>query len=301
MLSIGIGSRTSTGGVVIEGNDNIRVNGLIASSVGQKATCPACKEGIGPIVAVGERTSMLPAGPAARAGDYVACGCPPGSNVLLPEGTITIGTGRGYSQGAAVGSPRGSAQHAAPSPTKAQPSSNTASAGSQFADSSTNVLPPSPSRSVANQAQYQWTLAQSEYFIRQLAYLPVEGVGANGTFFISGHLALHGRVLYISAMGFTAAMRMGKVHFSASVTAVINGKEIFSGPLTAGEGNSMWPDDEYSPIGSVSIELPAPDAGDSISVTIHGTYIYSAAEGRAVPMPPRGSVTLSVASEVQKR
>lgn len=278
-------------------------NGLIASSVGQKATCPACKEGIGPIVAVGERTSMLPAGPAARAGDYVACGCPPGSNVLLPEGTITIGTGRGYSQGAAVGSSRGSAQHAALSPTKAQPASNTASAGSQFAGSSTSAPPHPHSHSVVstNQAQYRWTLAQSDYFIRQLAYLPVEGVGANGTFFIRGHLALHGRVLYISAMGFTAAMRMGKVHFSASVTAVINGKEIFSGSLTAGEGNSMWPDDEYSSIGSVSIELPAPDAGDSISVTIHGTYIYSAAEGRAVPMPPRGTLTLSVTSEALKR
>lgn len=68
-------------------------DGLVASSVGHKATCPACKKGIGNIVAVGPRTAFLPAGPAARAGDYVACGCPPGANTLVAQGTISIGSG----------------------------------------------------------------------------------------------------------------------------------------------------------------------------------------------------------------
>jgi uncharacterized Zn-binding protein involved in type VI secretion len=93
MHSIGIGSKTSTGGAVIEGNGGVMFDGLVASSVGHKATCPACKKGIGPIVAVGPRTANLPAGPAARAGDYVACGCPPGANVLVAPGTITLGGG----------------------------------------------------------------------------------------------------------------------------------------------------------------------------------------------------------------
>lgn len=93
MLSIGIGSKTSTGGVVIEGNANIVFDGLVASSVGHKATCPACKKGVGEIVAVGGRTAQLPAGPAARAGDYIACGCPSGSNTLIGQGTITIDSG----------------------------------------------------------------------------------------------------------------------------------------------------------------------------------------------------------------
>ncbi|KAA0696517.1 PAAR domain-containing protein [Halopseudomonas laoshanensis] len=92
MLKIGIGSKTSTGGAVIEGNSGLMFDGLVASSVGHKATCPACKKGIGEIVAVGKRTVTLPAGLAARAGDYVACGCPPGSNTLLGEGTITLGS-----------------------------------------------------------------------------------------------------------------------------------------------------------------------------------------------------------------
>ena len=91
MQSIGIGSKTSTGGVVIEGNEGIMFDGIVASSVGHQATCPRCKKGIGPIVAVGPRTVTLPAGPAARAGDYVACGCPPGSNGLLGASTVLIG------------------------------------------------------------------------------------------------------------------------------------------------------------------------------------------------------------------
>ncbi|WP_244268056.1 PAAR domain-containing protein [Stutzerimonas nitrititolerans] len=44
MLSIGVGSKTSTGGVVIEGNPGILFDGLVASSIGHKATCPACKK-----------------------------------------------------------------------------------------------------------------------------------------------------------------------------------------------------------------------------------------------------------------
>lgn len=94
MLRIGIGSKTSTGGVVIEGNSALKFDGLVASSIGHKATCPACKKGIGEIVAVGSRAISLPAGPAARAGDYIACGCPAGSNTLIGEGTITLGSAR---------------------------------------------------------------------------------------------------------------------------------------------------------------------------------------------------------------
>ncbi len=92
MQSIGIGSKTSTGGVVIEGNDGIMFNGVVASSIGHKATCPSCKKGIGEIIAVGNRQINLPAGPAARAGDYIACGCPTGSNVLLGEAAVIIGS-----------------------------------------------------------------------------------------------------------------------------------------------------------------------------------------------------------------
>ena len=91
MQSIGIGSYTSTGGEVVEGNPGLNFNGRVASSVGQKATCPKCKKGWGYIVAVGPRDTHLPAGPAARSGDIIDCGCPEGDNYLLPEGNIYIG------------------------------------------------------------------------------------------------------------------------------------------------------------------------------------------------------------------
>lgn len=104
MLGIGIGSKTSTGGTVIEGNQGLVFDGLVASSVGHKATCPACKEGIGEIVAVGGRTVNLPAGPAARAGDYIACGCPPGSNTLMAQGTIRLSNIHSGSPTAGLGS-----------------------------------------------------------------------------------------------------------------------------------------------------------------------------------------------------
>lgn len=79
------GGPTSTGGVILEGNENLRIEGEIIASIGQLASCPACSAGQGPIVAVGERTLILPAGPAALEGDYVACGCPPMSNKLLTQ------------------------------------------------------------------------------------------------------------------------------------------------------------------------------------------------------------------------
>ncbi|UST89666.1 PAAR domain-containing protein [Pseudomonas siliginis] len=79
------GGPTSTGGVILEGNENLNIEGRIIASIGQLASCPVCGPGKGPIVAVGERTLILPAGPAALEGDYVACGCPPMTNKLLTQ------------------------------------------------------------------------------------------------------------------------------------------------------------------------------------------------------------------------
>ncbi len=94
MFSIGIGSKTSTGGEVIEGNSGVMMNNMVASSVGHRATCKSGRKGcrgVGPIVAVGPRDANLPAGPAARIGDYVDCGCPVGSNVLVGSSGVSLG------------------------------------------------------------------------------------------------------------------------------------------------------------------------------------------------------------------
>ncbi len=75
---------------MLQGNAGIKVEGSEVASIGHIASCPACKVGQGPIVPVGPRKTMLPAGPAALEGDYVACGCPPMSNkVLSGQGTAS--------------------------------------------------------------------------------------------------------------------------------------------------------------------------------------------------------------------
>lgn len=98
MYGVGIGTKTSTGGEVVEGNAGIKFDGLVASSIGHQATCNSgrkeCK-GIGPIVPVGPRDVNLPAGPAARVGDYVDCGCPPNSNVIVGSNSISVGAASG--------------------------------------------------------------------------------------------------------------------------------------------------------------------------------------------------------------
>lgn len=94
MYGVGIGTKTSTGGEVVEGNAGIKFNGLVASSIGHQATCNSGRKecnGIGPIVPVGPRDANLPAGPAARIGDYVDCGCPPNSSVLVGSNSVLIG------------------------------------------------------------------------------------------------------------------------------------------------------------------------------------------------------------------
>lgn len=87
---IHIGAPTTTGGTVLQGNVGVSVEGNLVASVGHLASCPACIVGIGAIVGVGPRKTVLPAGPVALEGDYVACGCPPLSNrVLVGQGSST--------------------------------------------------------------------------------------------------------------------------------------------------------------------------------------------------------------------
>ncbi|MBH3346383.1 DUF2345 domain-containing protein, partial [Pseudomonas parafulva] len=142
---------------------------------------------------------------------------------------------------------------------------------------------------------FEFQLNASEYRIRQIPHLPVEGVGVNGTFFLTGALSQEGQSLFISAMGFTAAKHMGKAHFQASVKVEVNGEQISSTPLQLGKEAEVWPVEKYDPIGSARIALPTPKPDDIVQIIIAGGYIYSAPEGRAVPIPPTGSTTIPLA------
>jgi len=297
MLGIGIGSKTSTGGTVIEGNVGIVFDGLVASSIGHRATCPACKKAGGPIVAVGSREVYLPAGPAARAGDYIDCGCPPGSNVLIAQGTVTIGSGGMSGRPADVSFSHSSSVTESVARKRAATPALQTSIPADRTDLRSELTPPTaPSAPTQPQTQsrYNWQIATDHYVIRQAAYLPAEGVGVNGSYFIKGSLVLNERSLFISAMGFTAATRLGHVLFNATVTVSLNGREIHNYQLVLGSDPGMWPVDGYAPIGSVSVDLPEPKQTDQASITIRGGYIYSAPEGNAVPLPPSGAITLSL-------
>ncbi len=297
MLSIGIGSMTSTGGVVIEGNAGLEFDGLVASSVGHKATCPACKQGVGKIVAVGGRTTFLPAGPAARAGDYVACGCPAGSNTLLAQGTIDVGAQLRNG----VGSINSSlAEFTERSLSMLSVSADEATAEGPLSNfmemEAGDILSSSvdsPETLNRRETPLSYQLESPEFNLRQVAFLPAEGVGVNGTFFIKGALSLNGRELFVSAMGFTAANHMGTVHFQAAAQVLVDGRQILSVPLVMDRNEAgLWPNDQYAPIGSTFLTLPPPELGSAVHIVVSGGYIYSVPEGRAVPIPPTGAVTI---------
>lgn len=95
------GDPTSTGGAIQDGDSSWLSEGSPTTYIGMIATCPACKVGQGPITAVGPRSIIGPGGPVALQGDYVACGCPPMSNIILPAQGTTVGDNMGPSARAA--------------------------------------------------------------------------------------------------------------------------------------------------------------------------------------------------------
>ncbi len=80
---------TSTGGKVLQGVNTVNNDGNPVALIGMQASCPVCKKGIGDIVAKGPHQQFINGTAVALEGDNVACGCPEGSNVLLPLTTLT--------------------------------------------------------------------------------------------------------------------------------------------------------------------------------------------------------------------
>ncbi len=141
----------------------------------------------------------------------------------------------------------------------------------------------------------QYQLKQKSYQLNQPAYLLVEGVGALATFNIRGSLALNdGSSLFVSAMGYTSAGRIGMANFHASACVRVNGKDGSEVSLSRTGSSEAWPDDGFSPIGTAVLPLPAPSEGDKVELVIKGGYIYEADEGRAVPIRPSGSTVIPI-------
>ncbi|MDM9557537.1 hypothetical protein [Bordetella petrii] len=130
----------------------------------------------------------------------------------------------------------------------------------------------------------QYAEGQFPYTIRQLAFLPAQGTGVNGSYFLRGHYTVQGNVITVSAMGYTAAMHKGTASFFASARLDIDGTPGEPHFLTLDEPG-YWPSDEYVPVGSASWQLPEVRHGQSVTLVISGGYVFSAAAGRAAPMP----------------
>ncbi len=92
------GTKTSTGGVVLEGHENCTFGGQPATSVGQRASCGRCGK-IGLIAANGNHETYLPDGKqAATPHCRVLCDC--ANNYLLePSHNAYIGDSRGAGTG----------------------------------------------------------------------------------------------------------------------------------------------------------------------------------------------------------
>src|SRR5690606_14693166 len=125
---------------------------------------------------------------------------------------------------------------------------------------------------------------QCPYTIRLLPSRPAHGTGENGPCSLRGHYTVQGNVITASAMGYTAAMHKGTASFFASARLDIDGAPGEPHSLTLDEPG-YWPSDEYVPVGSASWQLPEVRHGQSVTLVISGGYVFSAAAGRAAPMP----------------
>lgn len=123
-----------------------------------------------------------------------------------------------------------------------------------------------------------------EYHIKQIAFLPAEGVGVGGTFFIRSHITLgENGALFISARGDTAAKAAGTIRYDMYAEIRVDGQVTQKGVFSNSEPG-FWPDDGYSPIGTVKMALPAPQSNSKITLFLSASYTFSTGHGSAVPM-----------------
>ncbi|WP_372972174.1 hypothetical protein [Marinobacter sp.] len=138
---------------------------------------------------------------------------------------------------------------------------------------------------------------KNEFSIRRASHLPVEGIGINGTFFIKGWVVVRGDTLHVSAAGFSAPMQApahsGAFSFHGTVALLEHGEVVRKKSLLRGS-NELWPVDDYAPIGAASVLIPPTSDPLAYSVRIEASYVYSSAEGSAVPIPQFARETIQL-------
>ena len=82
----------------------------------------------------------------------------------------------------------------------------------------------------------------------------------------------------------TAAKYVGKVSYIMNAVVKVNCVEKFNLPFNMPDESSIWPSDEYTPIGSIQAVLPEPKYGDEIVLILRGSYNYNSGHGYASPI-----------------
>lgn len=136
----------------------------------------------------------------------------------------------------------------------------------------------------SSQDSYVYETINTGYYIRQLAYLMVEGVGVGGTFFIKGTMVLdkNGK-LFISALGDTAAKAAGTIIYDMYAEIRVNGKMVQKATFDNSEPGA-WPNDGFAPIGTVKMQLPTAKPNAKITVFVSASYTFVTGHGIVKPM-----------------
>lgn len=107
-------------------------------------------------------------------------------------------------------------------------------------------------------------------------YMLAEGVGIHATYNLRGHVTLRGNTLSVSAMGRTAASRLGTVDWFVAATLRDGPVTIASQNLERG-GISAWPADDFTPIGHADFSLSMPPR--KLTLQLNGGYFFSSGTG----------------------
>lgn len=107
-------------------------------------------------------------------------------------------------------------------------------------------------------------------------YILAEGVGVHASYNLRGHIVVSGNTLNVSAMGRTAASRIGSVNWFVSAK-ILDGVLDIATQNLGWEGVSAWPNDDFTPIGHASFTLPMPPR--RLTLQLVGGYFFSNGPG----------------------
>lgn len=139
-------------------------------------------------------------------------------------------------------------------------------------------------------------LKRNEHRRAQLAYLPIEGIGANGNFFFRVSTYVRGSQLFVSVRGYTPAMDnlayRDAIKFHGNVRLLAGNRQILLRVLNTDEPG-FWPNDQYVAIGSTTLCLPS-EIDSNWFVEVRVGYQFNTGNGFVTPLPSHGRLRIPV-------